>query len=199
VDGLAVPGYLEETEAQGRPSDTDTYVALKVEIENFRWSGMPIYLRTGKRLNQRLGEIVVTFKRNGSRLFKDQLTDNCANQLIIELQPGEGIRIRVKNKRSGLDERLPLIDRFMDLSFCEYAASKKHDAYSRLLFDVIRNDQTLFVSQAEVEAAWDWIDRLRAAWAEIGCKAQAYPAGSAGPQAADDLMAADGRSWHCVQ
>lgn len=196
VDGQNVPGYLEEEEAQGRPSDVDTYVAIKAEIENFRWSGTPIYLRTGKRLDKRHGEIVVTFKQNSSRLFNDQFTDNCANQLVIHLQPDEGIRIRMKNKKAGLDARVPLVDRTLDLSFCEYAMAKKHDAYSRLLFDVIRNDQTLFVSEPEVEAAWEWIDGMRAAWAETEHHVVGYESGGHGPKESDEFMAKDGRRWH---
>lgn len=191
-----VPGYLEEEESKGRASDVETYVAIKAEIENFRWSGTPIYLRTGKRLDKRHGEIVITFKQNKTRLFRDQLTDNCANQLVIHLQPDEGIRIRMKNKKAGLDARVPLIDRTMDLSFCETAKAKKHDAYSRLLFDVIRNDQTLFVSEPEVEAAWDWIDTMRAAWESEEHHTVGYEAGSTGPKESDDFMAKDGRVWH---
>lgn len=191
-----VPGYLEEEESQGRASDVETYVAIKAEIENFRWSGTPIYLRTGKRLDKRHGEIVITFKQNKTRLFRDQLTDNCANQLVIHLQPDEGIRIRMKNKKAGLDARVPLVDRTMDLSFCETAKAKKHDAYSRLLFDVIRNDQTLFVSNPEVEAAWTWIDTMREAWASEEHKTVGYEAGSVGPKASDEFMAKDGRTWH---
>ncbi len=196
IDGETVPGYLEEEEALGRPSDVDTYVAIKAEIENFRWSGTPIYLRTGKRLDKRHGEIVVTFKQNSSRLFKDQITGGCANQLVIHLQPDEGIRIRMKNKKAGLDARLPLIDRTLDLSFCEIAMAKKHDAYSRLLFDVIRNDQTLFVSQAEVESAWGWIDTMRDAWQKAEHHVEGYAAGSHGPAKADEFMSRDDRAWH---
>jgi glucose-6-phosphate 1-dehydrogenase len=191
-----VPGYLEEDESLGRPSDVETYIALKVEIENFRWSGTPIYLRTGKRLDKRLGEIVINFKQNHSRLFKDQLTENCANQLVIYLQPDEGIRVRLKNKKAGLDARVPLIDRTLDLSFCETAKAKRHDAYSRLLFDVIRNDQTLFVSEPEVEAAWKWVDTMRAAWMSEEHKTVGYEAGSDGPKESDEFMARDGRCWH---
>lgn len=196
IESQPVPGYLEEEEALGRPSDVDTYVAVKAEIENFRWSGTPIYLRTGKRLDKRHGEIVVTFKQNSSRLFKGQLTDGCANQLVIHLQPDEGIRIRMMNKKAGLDARVPLIDRTLDLSFCEYAMGKKHDAYSRLLFDVIRNDQTLFVSEPEVEAAWGWIDTMRAAWAATSHNVVGYESGTHGPAESDEFMARDGRSWH---
>lgn len=196
VEGKAAPGYLEEEESQGRPSDVETYVAIKAQIENFRWSGTPIYLRTGKRLDKRHGEIVVQFKQNSSRLFNDQLTKTCANQLVIHLQPDEGIRLRMKNKKAGLDARVPLEDRTMDLSFADNAKAKKHDAYSRLLFDVIRNDQTLFVSEPEVEAAWNWIDTMRAAWANTQHHVVGYESGTEGPAESDAFMARDGRTWH---
>ena len=196
VEGKSAVGYLQEEESLGRPSDVETYVAIKAHIQNFRWSGTPIYLRTGKRLDKRHGEIVVQFKQNSSRLFNDQLTENCSNQLIIHLQPDEGIRIRMKNKKAGLDARVPLEDRTLDLSFADNSKAKKHDAYSRLLFDVIRNDQTLFVSEPEVAAAWTWIDAMRDAWAKTEHHVVGYESGSKGPKESDDFMARDGRKWH---
>lgn len=195
VGGKPVPGYLEEEEG-GRESDTETFVALKAEITNWRWSGTPIYIRTGKRLNRRHSEIVIQFKQNRTKLFAEQLTNNCANQLIIQLQPDEGIYMRVKNKKAGLDARLPLEDRSMDLSFADNAKSKKHDAYTRVLFDVLRNDQTLFVSADEVEAAWEWVDQIINGWSEKNKKPVGYEAGSNGPVEAIEMMARDGRRWN---
>ena len=127
IDGQAVPGYLEEDEG-GSASNTETFVALKVEVNNWRWSGTPIFLRTGKRLNRRHSEIVVQFKQTKTNLFADQLTQKCANQMVINLQPDEGIYLRVKNKRAGLDAKLPLEDRSMDLAFADNSRGKKHDA-----------------------------------------------------------------------
>lgn len=195
VGGEQVPGYLEE-EQGGRESDTETFVGIKAEINNWRWSGTPIYLRTGKRLNRRHSEIVIQFKQNNSMLFDDQLTKNCANQLKIHLQPDEGIYLRVKNKKAGLDTRMPLEDRSMDLSFADNAKAKKHDAYTRVLFDVIRNDQTFLVSAAEAEAAWEWVDQIFASWKEKNQKVVPYEAGSTGPVEAIELMARDGRRWN---
>lgn len=195
VGGEPVPGYLEEEEG-GRESHTETFVALKAEINNWRWSGTPIYIRTGKRLDRRHSEIVIQFKQNRTKLFADQLTQNCANQLIIHLQPDEGIYMRVKNKKAGLDARVPLEDRSMDLSFADNAKAKKHDAYTRVLFDVIRNDQTLFVSEAEVEAAWDWVDRIFAGWNSKNKKPAGYEAGSNGPVEAIEMLAREGRRWN---
>lgn len=192
VAGQDVPGYLEEG---GTESDTETFVALKAEIMNWRWSGTPIYIRTGKRLNKRHSEIVIQFKQTQTQLFSTQLTQDCANQLIIQLQPDEGIYLRVKNKKAGLDARLPLEDRSMDLSFADNAKAKKHDAYTRVLFDVIRNDQTLFVSAEEVEAAWDWVDRIINGWKSSSKKPVGYESGSGGPVEAIELMARDNRRW----
>lgn len=193
-DGQEVPGYLEEEEG-GRESDTETFVAIKAEIMNWRWSGTPIYIRTGKRLSKRHSEIVIQFKQTQTQLFSTQLTQDCANQLIIQLQPDEGIYLRVKNKKAGLDARLPLEDRSMDLSFADNAKAKKHDAYTRVLFDVIRNDQTLFVSAEEVEAAWDWVDRIINGWKNSNKKPVGYESGSNGPVEAIELMARDNRRW----
>jgi glucose-6-phosphate 1-dehydrogenase len=195
IAGKSVPGYLEEDEG-GRTSSTETFVAIKAEINNFRWSGTPIYIRTGKRLDRRHSEIVIQFKQSKTNLFADQLTQNCANQLIIHLQPDEGIYLRVKNKKAGLDARVPLEDRSMDLSFSDNAKAKKHDAYTRVLFDVIRNDQTLFISEAEVEAAWDWVDRIINGWKSKNKKPVGYEAGSSGPVEAIEMLAREGRRWN---
>ena len=190
-----VPGYLEEEEG-GRESFTESFVALKAEVSNWRWSGTPIYLRTGKRLDRRHSEIVVQFKQTNTNLFADQLTQNCANQLVINLQPDEGIYLRMKNKRAGLDARMPLEDRSMDLSFADNAKAKKHDAYTRVLFDVIRNDQTLFVSSGEIEASWQWVDNIIAGWKEMNMTPNGYESGSTGPVESIELMAKDGRRWN---
>lgn len=193
--GQPVAGYLEE-DPNVTESNTETFVALKTEINSWRWSGTPIYIRTGKRLDRRHSEIVIQFKQNRTNLFADQLTQNCANQLIINLQPDEGIYLRVKNKKAGLDARMPLEDRSMDLSFADNAKAKKHDAYTRVLFDVIRNDQTLFVSDAEVAAAWEWVDPIVDGWKRQNKKPVGYESGSNGPVEAIELLARDGRRWN---
>lgn len=194
INGEKVPGYLNEGD-EPRESDTETYVALKAEIMNWRWSGAPIYLRTGKRLNRRHSEIVIQFKQNNHQIFGER-TQQVPNQLIIHLQPDEGIRLRVMNKKAGLDESMPLEDRYLDLSFSDNAKAKKHDAYTRVLHDVFRNDQTLFVSAAEVEAAWEWVDQIFEGWRKKGMQPARYPAGTTGPVEAIEFMARDGRRWH---
>ncbi|WP_086931098.1 glucose-6-phosphate dehydrogenase [Agarilytica rhodophyticola] len=199
VDGTSVPGYLEEESDKYEidpNSQTETYVALQAEIQNWRWSGVPIYLRTGKRLQSRHSEIVVQFKQSHHQIFNQNHLEHKPNRMVIRLQPDEGIRLRIMNKVAGLEAGIPLESGCLDFHFGGANHVKKHDAYSRLLFDVLRNDQTLFVSAAEVEAAWKWVDQIFAAWKETGMKAEGYMAGSFGPPGADVLIARGGREWH---
>ena len=202
VGGKEVPGYLEEESDKYEidpNSQTETFVAIKAEIQNWRWSGVPIYLRTGKRLRGRHSEIVVHFKQSKHKIFQENHENHASNRLIIRLQPDEGIRLRVMNKVAGLEPGIPLESGCLNLWFSDKKEIKTHDAYSRLLFDVLRNDQTLFVSAAEVEAAWKWVDTIFAGWKSTGMKAQGYPAGSIGPVAANELLSRDGREWHEIE
>lgn len=199
VGGKEVPGYLEEESDKHEVdinSQTETYVALQAEIQNWRWSGVPIYLRTGKRLQSRHSEIAVQFKQSHHQIFDQNHSEHKPNRLVIRLQPDEGIRLRIMNKVAGLEAGIPLESGCLDIQFGEGRRVKKHDAYSRLLFDVLRNDQTLFVSAGEVEAAWKWVDQIFAAWKETGMKSEGYMAGSFGPASADVLIARAGREWH---
>ncbi len=201
IDGKEVPGYLEEESDKYEidpNSQTETFVAIQTEILNWRWSGIPFYLRTGKRLQSRHSEIVVQFKQSHHKIFDQNHAEHQANRLVIRLQPDEGIRLRIMNKVAGLEPGIPLESGCLDVQFGSGGQVKKHDAYSRLLFDVLRNDQTLFVSAAEVEAAWTWVDQIFAAWKETGMKAEGYMAGSYGPSGADVLMAHTGREWHNI-
>lgn len=202
VNGEEVPGYLEEESEKYEidpNSQTETYVAVKAEIQNYRWSGVPIYLRTGKRLNTRHSEIVVQFKQSNHTIFDQSHRNHKANRLIIRLQPDEGMRLRVMNKVSGLDAGIPLEAGCLNMWFSDHNPKPKHDAYTRLLLDVIRDDQTLFVSAAEVEAAWKWVDQIFAGWKATDMTAEQYPAGSSGPKSANDLLHKDGREWHETQ
>lgn len=199
VEGRGVPGYLEETSEKydvDPNSQTETFVAVLTEIQNWRWSGVPIYLRTGKRLQSRHSEIVVQFKQSHHQIFNHNHLEHQPNRLVIRLQPDEGIRLRIMNKVAGLEAGIPLESGCLDIRFGEGKQQKTHDAYSRLLFDVLRNDQTLFVSAAEVEAAWTWVDRIFAAWKETAMKVEGYMAGSLGPAGADVLIARSGREWN---
>lgn len=201
VGGEEVPGYLQEESDKydvDPHSQTETYVALQAEIQNWRWSGVPIFLRTGKRLQSRHSEIVVQFKQSHHQIFDQNHSEHKPNRLVIRLQPDEGIRLRIMNKVAGLEAGIPLESGCLDIQFGEGQRVKRHDAYARLLFDVLRNDQTLFVSAAEVEAAWQWVDRIFAAWKETGMKAEGYMSGSFGPAGADVLIARAGREWHNI-
>ncbi|KFB11125.1 glucose-6-phosphate dehydrogenase [Nitratireductor basaltis] len=191
--GGAVKGYAEElTEGQ---SNTETFVALKAEIENWRWAGVPFYLRTGKRLAARVSEIVIQFKPVPHSIFDEGAGKAVANQLVIRLQPDEGVKqwIMIKDPGPG-GMRLRHVP--LDMSFAESFDVRNPDAYERLIMDVIRGNQTLFMRRDEVEAAWRWIDPIVAAWEDGAQAVQAYTAGTWGPSASIALIERDGRTWH---
>ncbi|WP_309083383.1 glucose-6-phosphate dehydrogenase [Chelativorans sp.] len=192
-NGGAVKGYLEEL--SGGVSDTETFVALKAEIGNWRWSGVPFYLRTGKRMATRVSEIVIEFKPIPHSIFGEAAGRIFANQLVIRLQPNEGVKqwIMIKDPGPG-GMRLRQIP--LDMSFAESFHERNPDAYERLIMDVIRGNQTLFMRRDEVEAAWQWIDPIVAAWEERGQTVQSYTAGTWGPSASIALIERDGRTWH---
>jgi glucose-6-phosphate 1-dehydrogenase len=189
----AVKGYLEELE--GGVSDTETFVALKAEIGNWRWAGVPFYLRTGKRLSARMSEIVISFKPIPHSIFDEAAGRITANQLVIRLQPDEGVKqwLMIKDPGPG-GMRLRHVP--LDMSFAQAFDARNPDAYERLLLDVIRHNQTLFMRRDEVEAAWRWVDPILSAWEETGQKCQSYTAGTWGPSQAIALIERDGRTWH---
>jgi len=195
IAGQAVPGYLDEL---GKPSDTETFVAIKAHLDNWRWKGVPFYLRTGKRLPQRTTEIIVQFKHVPHSIFAGKGARTKPNQLVIGIQPEENITLSLMTKVPGLDRdgirlrSMPLDIRMADA----FAGPTKRIAYERLLLDLIEGDQTLFVRRDEVEAQWDWIDAVRASWTDHGKTPQPYTAGSWGPTAAIALAAKDGVTWH---
>jgi glucose-6-phosphate 1-dehydrogenase len=195
IDGTAVPGYDEEL---GKPSGTETFVALKAHIDNWRWKGVPFYLRTGKRLPRRATEIVIQFRRVPHSIFAGKGATTQPNRLIIGIQPEENIRLSVMAKVPGLDRGgLRLREVPLDISMPNaFAGVKKRIAYERLLLDLIEGDQTLFVRRDEVEAQWDWIDTIRAGWSEHGMVPKPYTAGSWGPSAAIALAEREGVTWH---
>ena len=190
--GGAVNGYQEEL---GAPSDTETFVAIKAEINNWRWAGVPFYLRTGKRLASRMSEIVIAFKPIPHSIFGDAAGRIEANKLVIRLQPDEGVKqwLMIKDPGPG-GMRLRHVS--LDMSFAQAFDVRNPDAYERLLMDVIRSNQTLFMRRDEVEAAWKWCDPILKAWEEIGQKAQGYTSGTWGPSQAIALIERDGRTWH---
>ena len=188
-----VKGYLEEL--TGGVSRTETFVALKAEIANWRWAGVPFYLRTGKRLAARVSEIVIEFKPIPHSIFGDQAGPVFANQLVIRLQPDEGVKqwIMIKDPGPG-GMRLRYVP--LDMSFAESFADRNPDAYERLIMDVIRGNQTLFMRRDEVEAAWRWIDPIIGAWEDNKQPAQLYTAGTWGPSGSIALIEREGRTWH---
>jgi len=192
ADGATVPGYAEEL---GGPSGTETFVALRAEIANWRWAGVPFYLRTGKRLPARLSEIVVAFRPIPHSAFSDRAGTIHSNHLVIRLQPDEGVKLWLMIKDPGPGGmRLKQVS--LDMSFAEAFGVRNPDAYERLLMDVVRGDQTLFMRRDEVEAAWTWIDPIMDAWRESEDKPKPYAAGTWGPSASVALIERDGRTWH---
>jgi glucose-6-phosphate 1-dehydrogenase len=190
-----VPGYLDEL---GRPSDTETFVALKAHIDNWRWKGIPFYLRTGKRLPARHSEIFIQFKGVPHSIFASRGAVVQPNKLVIRLQPEENIRLLMMAKQPGLDrEGIRLREVPLDLGMANvFADSRRRIAYERLLLDLIEGDPTLFVRRDEVEAQWEWIDAIRDGWAHKNMVPRDYAAGTWGPSAAIALTERDGVSWH---
>lgn len=195
VAGQSVPGYLEEEGARPH-SKTETFVAIKVDIDNWRWAGVPFYLRTGKRMPKKHSEVVICFKPQPHNIFKETYSDLPANKLIIRLQPDEGVEIQVLNKIPGLGEGMRLQQSKLDLSFDEtFKTQRIADAYERLLLEAMLGNQYLFVHRDEVEQAWSWVDGILNAWKKNDEPPKAYQAGSWGPIAAISLLARDDRNW----
>lgn len=195
VNGINVPGYLEEDGAN-KQSNTETFVAIRVDIDNWRWAGVPFYLRTGKRLPSKCSEVVVYFKSLPLNLFSESYSELPQNKLTIRLQPDEGMDIEILNKVPGLDSTHNLQTTKLDLSFSETFHQQSADAYERLLLEVMRGRQALFVHRDEVEAAWKWVDSIISAWKLDNEPPKTYPAGTWGPVASVALITKDGHSWH---
>ncbi|MDX7999469.1 glucose-6-phosphate dehydrogenase [Xenorhabdus sp. Reich] len=196
VHGKKVPGYLEE-EGANKASKTESFVSIRVDIDDWRWSGVPFYLRTGKRLPAKCSEVVVYFKEPSLNLFAESYQQLPQNKLTIRLQPDEGIDIDVLNKAPGLEHKHRLQTTKLDLSFSE-TFNQKHlaDAYERLLLEAMRGIQALFVRRDEVEEAWKWVDSIMEAWASDNEPPKPYQAGTWGPVASIALITRDGRSWN---
>jgi len=190
----AEPSYLDDVE--NPESRTESFIAMKLHIANWRWNGTPFYLRTGKRLKARRSEIVIVFKETPHSIF-DADAGSRANVLSIRLQPDEGIDLRVTIKEPG-PGGMRLIDVPLDMSFADALgpeAADVPDAYERLIMDVIRGNQTLFMRGDEVEAAWAWTDPLIEGWTKRADRPLPYEPGSTGPEDAAILMHRDERRW----
>jgi glucose-6-phosphate 1-dehydrogenase len=198
IGGREVPGYREE---EGVPPDsrTETYAALRLEVDNWRWADVPFYLRTGKRLARRATEIAIAFKPAPHLPFRDVDIELAAtgNELIIAVQPNEGISLRIAAKVPGNEMRVRPVQ--MDFQYGSAFLRESPEAYERLLHDALLGDPTLFTRADEVEAEWRIVDALLAAWGAAAATGGGEPepceAGSAGPPSADALLARDGRAW----
>jgi glucose-6-phosphate 1-dehydrogenase len=195
VKGEIVRSYDTDLE---KNSDTETFVAIKAHVDNWRWHGVPFYLRTGKRLAERRSEIVITFKPVPHSIFEDRGGALKPNVLVIRLQPEEYIQLLVMAKEPGLDrDGIHLKEVPLNLSLeHEFAGSRRRIAYERLFLDLIEGDPTLFVRRDEVEAQWEWIDAIRDGWKANGVKPKPYASGSWGPSASVALTERDGVTWN---
>ena len=192
VDGELVQGYLEELSEPH--SSTETFVAIKAHIDNWRWAQVPFYLRTGKRMKTQSAEIVIQFKDISHRLYDDSAGPMLPNRLIIRLQPKESIQLTMMTKNlQKLDMELKPLT--LNLNFSEAYQQFHSDAYKRLIMDATIGNASLFIHRDEVSAAWAWIDPIIARWQQTGGQPDLYRAGSWGPRAAAELMSNDGRDW----
>ncbi|MCX9148433.1 glucose-6-phosphate dehydrogenase [Erythrobacter sp. WG] len=195
IGGQAVPGYDEEL---GKDSATETFVAIKAHVDNWRWKGVPFYLRTGKRMPRRVTEIVIQFACVPHSIFAGRGATMQPNRLVIGIQPEENITLSLMAKVPGLDRdglrlrQVPLNIAMPDA----FSGAVRRIAYERLLLDLVEGDQTLFVRRDEVEAQWEWVDAIRAGWEAEGLSPKAYTAGTWGPSAAIALAERDGVTWH---
>jgi glucose-6-phosphate 1-dehydrogenase len=198
VGGKQVKGYEDE---RGQPTGTETFVALRADIDNWRWAGVPFFLRTGKRLPERRTQIAIQFKPVPHSIFDGAARDDLkANRLVIDLQPDEDIELLLMNKAPGLTQggmRLQSLPLSLSLLRAyEGPGARRRIAYERLILDAINGNSTLFVRRDEVEEAWRWVDGVAAAWREAAINPRPYAAGSWGPAGAFALIERAGRDWH---
>jgi glucose-6-phosphate 1-dehydrogenase len=201
VRGQYGPGIVRGEEARGYRAEPDvspestveTYVAMKIFVDNWRWSGVPFYVRAGKRLARRVTEIAVVFREVPHTLFRAPDGGITPNVLAVRVQPDEGIALRFISKEPG--QQTILRDVAMDFRYGATFGSNTPEAYERLLLDAMRGDATLFTRRDEIEEQWAFIDPVLASWTREGQPPPLYAAGSWGPEQADDVLARDGRRW----
>jgi glucose-6-phosphate 1-dehydrogenase len=194
IEGKKVAAYRDEPKVKPS-STTETFVAMKLNLDNWRWTGVPFYLRVGKAMCRRYTEIAITFKRPPFTLFRDTPIEKLTqNQLVIDIQPNEGISLNFQGKIPGATVRLG--DVKMDFNYADYFGSMPSTGYERLLYDAMLGDATLFQRADMVEAAWRVVDPILDVWASLPPRNfPSYAAGACGPKEADDLLAKDGRAW----
>jgi glucose-6-phosphate 1-dehydrogenase len=191
VDGQTVVGYRQEPGVKA-DSATETFVALKLQVDNWRWSGVPFYLRTGKRLAKSFTEVAIQFKKAPHLVFRGESLDE--NSLVLNIQPDEGISLSFGAKSPG--EKMHIQPVTMDFQYRKTFGGESRPAYATLINDCIRGDATLFDRADSVEAAWELVDPILETWQKAGAPPfPNYPAGSAGPRAAEDLTSSEGRRW----
>jgi glucose-6-phosphate 1-dehydrogenase len=190
LDGLPVPGYLDEP-GVAPDSATETYAALRLSIDSWRWAGVPFILRTGKRLARRVSEIVVRFKKPPLELFPQGWS--AQNELVFRIQPDEGLTLYLNTKIPGLSDRSRAVS--MDFLYGTGFGAPSPEAYERLILDALIGDGTLYTRRDEVEASWAYIDPIRQAWDAGAVPLCEYEAGRAGPREADALAAGVQRRW----
>jgi glucose-6-phosphate 1-dehydrogenase len=198
VDGVSRVGYREEDRVNPK-SETEAYVALRVFVDTWRWQGVPFYIRVGKQLPKKATEISIHFKKPPQVPFATaRLPGASENTLVIRIQPDEGIALRILCKQPGLALSMQPVK--MDFHYSNSFGKASPEAYERLLLDAMAGDATLFARRDEVENAWKFIDELEKAWhySDNPPPMREYPAGSWGPQEADDLLRADGREWRLL-
>lgn len=195
IDGNPVPGYLEEKGANTK-SATETFIAIKAEVENWRWAGVPFYLRTGKRMPEKLTQITVHFRQQPHYIFDPEQRSLAENALMIKVQPDEGIALQVLSKEQGLNSGMKLRKAPLHLSFSDaFSMDRVPDAYERLLLEAIKGNQNLFVRSDEIEHAWKWCDQI-ISHLENRVPPMPYPAGCWGPETIYKMIEADKRHWH---
>ncbi len=189
-------GYRQESRTAD-DSEVETFIALKAEIQNFRWSGVPFYIRTGKRMPEKCVEVVVQFKSLAKILYLEELEEMAPNQLIIRIQPSEGVNLRFNAKKPGQSNDVVPVK----MDFCQNCeiGYNSPEAYERLLLDAMKGEKTLFTRWDEVEFSWRFVDAIQQAWDQEMPDFPNYKAGTNGPKAADALLAKDNREWRDIR
>ncbi|MGM0601261.1 MAG: glucose-6-phosphate dehydrogenase [Candidatus Rifleibacteriota bacterium] len=194
IEKNKINGYFEEEDIPG-DSTTETYAACRLFIDNWRWSGVPFYLRAGKRLAKKTTEICVNFKTLPHSIFKDIEAEIAGNRLIIKIQPDEGITLKVNSKPPGMEPSLKDVD--LHFSYESEFGSYRPDAYERLLLDALRGNSALFLRNSEIEESWKFIDPIIESWQSNNSQpVYKYKAGTMGPSQADELLARHGHKWY---